>query len=427
MNTIALKPLDSPTNAVVEIPGSKSVTNRALIMGALTKNPVKISFPLWSDDIEAMVGCLNTLGIKTIHCKDSIHVTGNIDHVKNNKFDINAHYSGTTMRFILALCCLVPGTKNIYGESGLNKRPISDLINALHLLGADIHYLQNEGYPPVIMKQSKLHDGLIEMRADISSQFVSALLMIGPYIGKIQIALLSPQISKSYIDLTIEMMKDWGILVENKNYTSYKIDSNQKYKMEEYKVEGDFSSAGYFAAIAALTRSKITIKNLNPNSTQGDRQFFDVLKRMGNEINFGRNEVEIIGKEIQSVEIDMEVCPDQVQTLAVLAAFSKGKTVISGVRSLRIKETERVKALQTELRKMRIRTESPNNNILIVYGGNPKAATIDTYNDHRMAMSFAVAGSKLEHMKINNPLVVKKTFPDFWEKLKNIGIGVTKI
>jgi len=424
MDTIALTPVQKPIESIVQTPGSKSVTNRALIMGALIKNPVIIHSPLWSEDTEAMVGGLNTLGIKTIHCKNSIHVIGNIYDVKDNEFEINTNHSGTTIRFITALCSLVSGKKRIFGSSSLNKRPIGDLINALRLLGADIQYEDTDGYPPILINSKSLKNGSINMKADISSQYVSALLMTGPAIGGLEIRLSTPQISRSYIDLTIEMMHAWGVHVKNEAYRTYSIDSNQEYTLDEYLVEGDYSAASYFAAIAALTHSKITLKNLTQNSQQGDIAFFKILRSMGNEISYHAKEVVVSGHGVQPIKMDMEMCPDQAQTLAVLAAFAKGKTVMTGVRSLRFKETERVKAVQAELEKMNIKTESPDVDTLIIHGGNPKPATIDTYNDHRMAMSFAVAGANLTGMKINNPEVVKKTFPEFWNSLREIGISV---
>jgi len=424
MNTFALNPLQKPIESIIQIPGSKSVTNRALIMGALTKNPVIIHNPLWSEDTEAMVEGLNTLGIKTIHCKDSIHVIGNTQDVKENTFDIDAHHSGTTIRFITALCSLVSGKKRIFGSSSLIKRPIGDLVDALCILGADIQYEDIDGYPPIQINSKSLKNGSIDMKADVSSQYVSALLMIGPAIGGLELRLSTQQISRSYIDLTIDMMKVWGVNVINDEYHSYNIYPNQEYSLEEYMVEGDYSAGCYFAAIAALTHSKITLKNLKKNTRQGDKVFFDILCSMGNEVSYFSNEVIVTGHGVKPVEVDMELCPDQAQTLAVLAAFAPGKTVLTGVRSLRVKETERVKAVQKELAKMNIKTESPDEDTLIIHGGNPKPATIETYNDHRMAMSFAVAGAKLNGMKINNPEVVKKTFPEFWNSLREVGISI---
>ena len=316
--------------------------------------------------------------------------------------------------------CIVPGVKKIFGEAGLNKRPIGDLVLGLKQLGAKIEYENQDRFPPIIVKSNKLQNGEVYLSGEVSSQFISALLMISPIVDGVTIQVDGDQISKSYIDITIAMMSDWGVKVENYDYKKYVIPSNQKYIMKNYVIEGDYSAAGYFAAIAALTKSKIRIKNLNPHSVQGDRQFLTILEKMGNKITYRTNEVTIEGNCVKPVEVNMELCPDQAQTLAVLAAFAKGKSVLTGVRSLRIKETERIKALRKELGKMKIKTESPNNDTLIIFGGDPKPAEIETYNDHRMAMSFAVAGTILDGMVIKNPEVVNKTFPEFWKKLAQI-------
>ena len=191
-----------------------------------------------------------------------------------------------------------------------------------------------------------------------------------------------------------------------------------------YTIEGDYSAAAYFFAIAALTHSTITVQILNPRSVQGDRLFLDVLKEMGNTVIYGKNGVTLRGSGVKPLpKVDMLRMPDQAQTLAVLTAFAEGKTTLTGIRSLRVKETERVRALQTELKKMGIKTESTQDT-LTIYGGNPKPAIIDTYNDHRMAMSFAVAGAKLSGIKINNPEVVNKTFPQFWDVLQRAGVSI---
>ncbi len=422
MKTIELIPISEPVTRTVGLPGSKSYTNRALIMAALTKGSVTLINPLESDDTEAMINCLQVLGIKITKNNNRFIIENDISDIKDINYELNVNLSGTTIRFILALACIVPGVKRIFGGGGLNKRPIGDLVNALRQLGASIEYENKEEYPPLIVKSEQLSSHLVKLNGTISSQFLSAILMISPLIGGLTIEIDGDQISKSYIDITLSMMKEWNVHVENKNYKRYIISPNQKYKMNEYIVEGDYSAAGYYGAIAALTYSTITLKNLKADSVQGDKEFFKILEKMGNKITYSSNGITIEGKAVLPVIINMEQCPDQAQTLAVLSSFAKGTNTLTGVRSLRVKETERVKALQNELSKMDIKTESPDEDTLIIYGGNPKAAEIDTYGDHRMAMSFAVAGTKLNGMKINNPKVVNKTFPDFWNELKKIGI-----
>jgi len=404
---IELIPLSESVNATVGIPGSKSITNRALILAVLTPGVVTIQNPLICDDTNAMVACLTKLGIAIEQTADAFVVSGSYLDVKNDQYHLDARLSGTTIRFLTALCCNIPGIKTISGQPPLNKRPIKGLVDALRLLGAQIEYLGKDGYPPIIISSSHLHPRAIEMDGSISSQFITAIMLLEPIIGMVPITFSHPPISKPYIDLTKHMLK-----------------KGKKEDIHTYHIEGDYSAAGYFAAIATLTHSTITLTNLTSDSKQGDMRFLDILAQMGTEINYKDGEVVVRGCGVKPIKVDMEQCPDQVQTLAVLAAFAKGRTLISGVRSLRVKETERVKAVQQELAKMGIRTESPDKDTLIIYGGSPKPATIKTYGDHRMAMSFAIAGSKLHGMKINDPHVVHKTFPGFWNSLQEIGILV---
>ncbi len=419
---LKINPLIKPVSATISIPGSKSYTNRALILAALTQGTVTIKNPLFSDDTNALINCLETLGIKLTVSKNQITVAGDISQIKERRYDLNAQLSGTTIRFILALSCIIPGTKKIYGKEGLNKRPIKELVEGLRQLGAEIEYLEKEGFPPLLVKSSHLNPRIVKLKGQISSQYFSALLMIAPLVGKVTIQVLGKQISKPYVDMTIDTLEKFKVNVFNQKYKKYIIKSNQKYTAKNYLVEGDYSSAGYFFAIATLTKSKITVKNLNPKSKQADIRFLNALEKMGNKIIREDNQITVIGQGVKPVNVNMADFPDSVQTLAVLASFAKGETTIDGVASLRIKETERVKALQTELSKMGIKTKATKSK-LIIYGGNSKAAAINTYNDHRMAMSFAVAGTKLPNMIIKDAEVVSKTFPDFW---KNLG-KITKV
>ena len=421
MKIIELKPLSKPINAKIEIPGSKSYTNRSLFLAAMSNKGVKITNPLISDDTKAMINWLRTLGIKILIKDNQIEVLKNIKFIKNNQFDLDANESGTSIRFLLALATIIPGVKKLYGKEGLNKRPASDLVEGLRQLGAEIKYLGKEGYPPVLITSSKLNPGTIKIKGSISSQFTSALLMIAPIIGEIAIEIIGKQSSRPFVDMTIDAMRQFGVKVQNIEDKKYIIPSGQTYVIREYAVEGDISSASYFFAIAALIKSTITIKNLNPSSVQADMEFLKILKGMGNKIVSGKNQLTIIGKGIKPVTVNMQNCPDQIQTLAVLAAFAKGVTKISGISSLRIKETNRIFALKQELKKMGINIFTTKDS-LTIHGGNPKPANIKTYGDHRMAMSFAVAGAKLSGMKISDPDVVNKTFPDFFEKLNSIGV-----
>jgi 3-phosphoshikimate 1-carboxyvinyltransferase len=416
---IQITPLKAPIRKTICIPGSKSYTNRALIMAALTKGAVSLKNPLYSEDTKAMIGCLRGLGLNIETSPGKIVVHDDISGIKEKSYELFAHDSGTTIRFMLALLCTVPGIKTIHGSPSLNKRPIKDLIEALRALGAQIEYCKKEGQLPIKITSAQLSGQMVDLKGDISSQFCSALLLISPYLSKgLMIHTTGRPISKPYIEMTLSCMRAGGVSVLDL-HGNYFVPPHQSYNQKEYVIEGDFSSAGYFFAIAALTRSALTLENLNPTSVQADRKFLTILKQMGNDISFGENWVKIQGKRVPAQDIDMEDCPDQVMTLAVLAAFAPGVTKISGVRSLRVKETERVIALKNELSKMGIATVDTHDT-LTIYGGTPHGAEIDTYNDHRMAMAFAVAGMYVPGMVIRAPEVVDKTFPTFWEVLASL-------
>ncbi len=419
VNKLEIVPLKKPVEATIRIPGSKSYTNRALVMAALTKGPVVLKNPLFSDDTEAMIECLRTLGLKIETETDRIVVHDDVSCIKERSYRLFARDSGTTIRFILALLCVVPGVKKIEGSPRLNERPIRDLVDALEELGAAIEYVDEEGKLPVIVTTSTLSRKSVHLKGDMSSQFCSALLLISPYLSQgLTIHIMGPLISKPYVDMTLSSMHEWGVNVIEKE-GNYIVIAHQSYRKKEYVIEGDYSSAAYFFAVAALTKSTITLENLNPKSAQADRKFLEILTKMGNRVTYGENQVSIQGKNVTAMDLDMEDCPDQVMTMAVLAAFAKGTTCISGVRSLRLKETERVLALKNELGKMGIKTEDTHDT-LTIYGGSPHAAEIDTYNDHRMAMAFAVAGMYLGGMVIRRPEVVNKTFPTFWNVLESL-------
>lgn len=426
MDILKIKPLTKPINKALSIPGSKSYTNRALFLAALSEKPVKILNPLISEDTKAMISCLKKLGIKIRAGKNSIEVLGNINSIKNRLYYLDANESGTTLRFLLALSTIIPGIKILQGKGNLNKRPIKDLVKTLQQTGAKIKYLDKSGYPPVEISSSKLIAQTIKIAGSVSSQYISALLMIAPLLGKVIFEVIGRQTSKPYIDMTLEMMEKYGVKVINKNYKKYIIPPDQKYGIDKINMEGDLSSASYFFAIAVLTKSTITVKNINPVTKQADIKFLRVLEKMGNKVIYGKNQITLIGKGIKAIDVNMQEFPDQVQTVAVLAAFAKGITKISGISTLRIKETDRVYATQQELKKMNIKT-SATKNVLAINGGKPKGASINTYGDHRMAMSFAIAGTKLPGMEIQNPNVVNKTFPDFWKKLNLLGIKTKAI
>ncbi len=420
MKTIAVQPFATPITASVTVPGSKSYTNRTLLIAAMTPGPVRLINPLVSDDTRTMVDCLRKLGLKITESEGFLVVENNVSEVQDTSYQLNANLSGTTLRFLLPLVCTIPGTKILGGQAGLNKRPIGDLVDTLRQLGADITYLDKEGFPPLKVTSSYLRANHATINGNLSSQYLSALLLIAPRIaGGLEITVTGQQISKPYIDMTTDCMQQFGVRVINNDYHQYKVLDGQKYQAKDYTVEADFSSAAYFFAIAALTKSTITVLGINSESKQADVRLLDILKSMGSHIERADDRITVRGDELKPVIINMSDCPDQAMTVAVLAAFANGTSTITGIASLRVKETERIKALENELAKMSITTDSTEDS-LTIHGGSPKPATIDTYGDHRMAMAFAVTGTKLSDMVINDPDVVNKTFPEFWQKLADI-------
>lgn len=422
MKSLSITPLPSPVEARVAVPGSKSYTLRALLLAAMSPGKVTITNPLSSDDTESMLACLQELGLQISRTAASIDVAGDVSRIEDKDYSLDAGLSGVTLRFMLALSCVIPGRQRIGGQAGLEKRPVADMVDSLKDLGAEIEYLGKEGFPPVRVSSSSLRSGKASISGEVSSQYLSALLMTAPLAGGLDLEVTGSLGSKPYVDMTLAAMADFGVKAANKDYRRFTVAGGQNYGAGSYVVEGDVSSACYFFAVAALTESTITVSNLNPGSLQADMAFLKILERMGSKITAGKDSITVAGKGVRPLKADMSDCPDQAQTLAVLAAFAGGRTLINGVKSLRVKETERVKALQQELKKMGIRTEAAPDS-LTIYGGNPEGAAIDTYGDHRMAMSFAVAGSKLEGMRIKDPEVVAKSFPGFWERLAAIGVG----
>lgn len=413
-----IEPLKDLGAKSIDVPGSKSYTNRALLLAALTKGTVTLHNPLLSDDTEAMITCLRQLGLRIDTAGDRILVHDDISSIQDRPYELFAHDSGTTLRFLLPLLCSIPGTKVLKGSPRLNERPIRALVDALRLLGGKIAYLEKEGQSPLKIASSTLSGEVVSIDPSLSSQFVSAVLMIAPLLNGLMIRFTGKLISKPYVDMTVQMMREWGADVFSSGEDEFYVPSGI-YQKESYPIEGDFSSAAYFWAIAALTGATITINNLNPRSLQGDRKFLTLLEKMGNTVLITPEGISVKGEQILPLSIDMEECPDQVQTMAVLAAFANGPTTIFGVRSLRVKETERVQGLKNELGKMGIKT-ADTHDTLTIQGGHPRPATIETYGDHRMAMAFAVAGTRLPGMKIQNPHVVNKTFPTFWDKLRSL-------
>jgi 3-phosphoshikimate 1-carboxyvinyltransferase len=302
----------------------------------------------------------------------------------------------------------------------MRQRPLNDLIDGLSPLGVEIISQNENGCPPVKIKGGGIDGGETEMNGDKSSQYFTSILMSSPYAKKDVLIKVNGELtSRPYIDLTIDLMRIFGVNVENNSYSSFFIKSGNGYKAREYTIESDMTSATYFFAAAAITGGKVKVKNINISTMQGDIKFVDILKKMGCIVLKGENFIEVEGGGLTGINVNMNEMPDAVQTLAVTSLFAKGETRITGVSNLRIKETDRIKALATELSRLGAQVRELDDGLVII-PGKMQAAEIVTYDDHRMAMSFSLAGLKIHGIRIKNPGCVNKSFPDFFKKLESL-------
>jgi 3-phosphoshikimate 1-carboxyvinyltransferase len=427
MFDINLQSLSKPFNKTIAIPSCLSYNIRALDIAAQIKGVVRVENALKCDDTAAMVDILKTLGIEVIEGDTYFDVVGDISQVKDGEYKLNVNLSGRTARFALPLLCLVPGVKILTGAEPFLKRPMKGQIDGLLQMGAQIEYLGKDGCLPVKITSRGLNPGRISMDGSISAQFPAGIMAIAPSIGGVEIDIIGNQASKPWIDMTIDVMKHFGVGVENQDYKKYIVKSGQSYSGFVYRCETDAMSASYFWGVAALTGSTCTVPDLNPNSAQGDVRFPEFLKMMGAKVEYNSDySISVTGTgKLKAIEVDMQSHPDTAVTIMALAAIAEGKTKIYNIHHLKAKESDRLESPATELRKLGIQVETTSDSIIIT-GGHLKPATIDTYHDHRMAMSFAMLGAVVPGIKIHNAQVVSKSFPGFWSVLESIGVGADK-
>ncbi|MFQ5963258.1 MAG: 3-phosphoshikimate 1-carboxyvinyltransferase [Candidatus Scalinduaceae bacterium] len=418
---LEIKPIDN-INATVTVPGSKSYTNRALITASLAKGESIIRNVLLSEDTRLMISCLNEIGIqvKIIKENNSLIVKGCKGEIPAREANLFAGNAGTVVRFMTATLTIGKGHYEIDGVERMRNRPIQELLNGLNHLGADVVSKGNTDCPPVLINACGLKGGTVKMKGDVSSQYISAILLAAPYaINDVHILVTDDLVSKNYVDMTIAVMNRFGVNVIRKSHKEFHVSSGQRYKGCEYIIEADASSASYFLAAAAITGGKVRVEGLGKNSLQGDALFVDILSKMGCITQKSENWLEVKGNKLKGIDIDMNDTPDVVQTLVAVAVFAEGKTRIRNVRNLRYKETDRITALVQELKKIGVSAREYEDG-LEVEPSVPHSAEISTYNDHRMAMSFTLIGLRTKGIKIKNHECVCKTFPDFFERLKKL-------
>jgi len=424
MNTLTLKPI-SHIDGDVNLPGSKSLSNRALLLAALAEGTTTIRNLLQSDDTRHMLNALKQLGIEYTLSEDKTEcsVVGNAGALKNAELqELFLGNAGTAMRPLCAALCLGKGTYVLTGEPRMKERPIGHLVDALRQAGAEISYLENEGYPPLKIEANGLKGGKVEIDGSISSQFLTALLLASPMIETdLTISIIGELVSKPYIDITLDIMQKFGVEVSNDDYKTFKIKAGQKYKaIESYMVEGDASSASYFLAAAAIKGGTVKVTGIGRDSIQGDVQFVDVLELMGARVEWAETYISVTRDVLRPIDMDCNHIPDAAMTVATMALFAKGTTTLRNIYNWRVKETDRLFAMATELRKVGAEVEEGEDYLKITPPKVLKHTAIDTYDDHRMAMCFSLLALDPVSVTINEPECTAKTFPTYFEVLESI-------
>ena len=430
-SSFRIHPLSHPLNATVRVPGSKSLTNRALLIASLANGTTHLTNTLFSDDSRYFAKALQTLGFDVQLDEEnySMTVTGLGGKIPAKKAELFIGNAGTAARFLSAFLTLGQGEYILDGESRMRERPIGDLVEALSQLGCDIRAMQNAERgmqnicPPIKIMASGLRGGKTKIAGDISSQFLSALLMTAPYAQTpIEVELTTDLNSKPYVDMTISIMKDFGVEVERDGYKSFTVPiSNYQLPISNYPIESDASAASYFFAASAICSGTVTVENISRKSVQGDVAFVDVLKQMGCSVEERDNSILVTRtSSLVGIDVDMRDIPDTAQTLAAVAPFASSPTRIRGIASARVKETDRVHATCVELDRLGVRVEEHEDGMTICPVEKMRSASIQTYNDHRMAMAFSLIGLRFDGVTIENPSCVSKTFPNYFEVLETL-------
>ena len=424
MKQLRLDPINK-IEGQVNVPGSKSLSNRALLLAALAKGDTLLTNLLDSEDIQHMLGALSKLGVKYTLNQDKTQctVTG-----LGRAFECDAALelflgnAGTAMRPLCGVLAASAGSFALTGEPRMDERPIGSLVDSLRQAGAEITYLKNEHYPPVKINGRNLQGGKIEVDGSVSSQFLTALLMAAPLFGQdSEILIVGELVSKPYIDITIDTMNKFGIGVENHQYQKFMIKGQQQYQSPgRFLVEGDASSASYLLAAGAIKGGKVKVTGVGLNSIQGDVKFADVLEKMGAKITWGDEFIQVEGAPLKGVDLDMNHIPDAAMTIATTALFAQGTTRIRNIYNWRVKETDRLNAMATELRKLGVEVEEGHDYIQVTPAGKLELAEIDTYNDHRIAMCFSLVALSDTPVIINDPGCTAKTFPDYFQRFESL-------
>lgn len=408
----------------VDLPGSKSLSNRVLLLSMLAEGTTQIQNLLDSDDVRYMIGALEKLGItlQETREKNEISVEGCSGGIPNSDLELMLGNAGTAMRPLTAALTLGQGRYVLDGVPRMRERPIVDLVEGLQQLGAKVRLLNGPPGPPVEILAQGLPGGTARIKGSVSSQFLSAILMAAPGAEKdVTLEIDDTLVSVPYVEMTLALMERFGVHVENRDFQEFHIPGKQTYHSPgDFFVEGDASSASYFLAGAAITGGTVTVHGCGTESLQGDSKFAEVLEQMGAETQWQPHSVTVRGNTLKGVDLDMNRMPDAAMTLAVAALFAEGTTKIRNVYNWRLKETERMKAVTTELRKLGAEVEEGDDYLIIDPPDQIQSTEIETYDDHRMAMAFSLAACGAESVTILDPGCVSKTFPNYFEVLKSV-------
>jgi len=423
VESLTLQPV-ALVNGTINLPGSKSVSNRALLLAAFAQGTTRLNNLLDSDDVRHMLNALTKLGVTHRLSADRTHC--DIDGLAgafqpSEALELFLGNAGTAMRPLAAALCLGTHDVVLTGEPRMKERPIGHLVDALRQGGADVEFLEQEDYPPVRLRGG-FKGGEVTVDGSVSSQFLTALLMTAPLAeADTTIRIKGDLVSKPYIDITLNLMKTFGVTVDNQNYQQFRIKGQQTYVSPgTYLVEGDASSASYFLAAAAIKGGTVRVTGIGKNSMQGDIRFADVLEKMGAKITWAEDYIECTRGSLTGIDMDMNHIPDAAMTIATTALFAQGPTTLRNIYNWRVKETDRLAAMATELRKVGATVEEGEDYLRVEPPQSLTFAEIGTYNDHRMAMCFSLVALSDTPVTILDPKCTAKTFPDYFDRLAGI-------
>ena len=420
-NVREIQPVSGPVNGSIRPPGSKSLTNRALVIAALAKGTSLLTGVLDSRDTQVMIDSLKRLGlaVEQSTVDRTVRIEGCDGRPPATQADLWLENSGTSIRFLTALCALGHGRFRLDGNTRMRERPIGDLVTALRQFGISVDCELGKQCPPVIVTGRGLKGGTISINANLSSQFLSAVLMAAPCADEpVEIRLAGEMVSEPYVEMTLEAMKQFGVSIDRPEPGVFR-STPQTYRAIDYDIEPDASAASYFFGLAAVMGGAITVEGLHQNALQGDIQFVRALEQMGCHVTWNADSVTVRGGKLCGIDIDMNAISDTAQTLACVAPFAQGPTRIRNVAHMRLKETDRVSAVVTELQRLGLTVdEHPDG--MTIHPGTLHGGTVATYDDHRMAMSFALLGLRVPGIVIADPECTSKTYPNYFEDLSRL-------